>query len=163
MHGIIIDAPVAHRRKLKVNPICRDYGEKDEPYCKYSCPVCDAAGNARISIPYGTPSCPLCGVNLNWERAAIIGDNAVITTDLNAMYPDDGMKGTVCSIIDICTVNTGHGPSCAYRMQSKENPKEPPFLCRREEFTILVNPDEAEETRNEDVMLDLSGSVREPK
>lgn len=79
MHGIIIDAPTAHRRKVKVNPITRAYHESHErPYIKYSCPVCDTVGNTKISVPYGTPRCPLCGVALNWEREIESGDNVVI-------------------------------------------------------------------------------------
>lgn len=40
----------------------------EEPYIKYSCPICDAIGNLHQVIK-GDKNCPLCGVNLDWEES----------------------------------------------------------------------------------------------
>lgn len=69
MNGVITDAKIAHKRKVKVNPIEKHYENKGEqPYIKYGCPVCAAVGNRNISIPYGISNCRLCQVALNWQE-----------------------------------------------------------------------------------------------
>lgn len=69
MNGMIKDARLACRRAVKVNPIKKHYEEPGEaPYIKYACPVCTAVGNTGVQLADGVPSCPLCGVNLNWKE-----------------------------------------------------------------------------------------------
>lgn len=103
MNGVIKDSPLCYKRKVKVNPIARHYENLGEqPYIKYSCPVCDAVGNRPFSITEGTENCPLCGVALNWNRKPEVGDAVVIT---NA-HPDgeddpqDFPLGAICIITE---------------------------------------------------------------
>lgn len=86
MNGVITDSAHAHSRKVKVTPIEKHYEEEGEPpYIKYHCPVCMAAGNRKVSVPYGMKNCRLCGVSLNWQkpkagdRAIHLGTDAVLT------------------------------------------------------------------------------------
>lgn len=56
-----------HQRKTFVVPTPHHYEETGEnPYIKYTCPVCDIAGN-RHQVIKGSNNCPLCNVNLLWE------------------------------------------------------------------------------------------------
>lgn len=99
MNGVIYDAKVAHKRKVKVNPIAHHYEKPGEqPYIKYNCPVCDAVGNKHISVPHGTSHCPLCGVALNWDRKPEIGDTVtMLATKLTeSIFP----KGDICVITE---------------------------------------------------------------
>ena len=78
INGVIRDSGKACRRRVRVNPVERVYSPAGgKPYVKYSCPVCEAVGNSRISIPAGTDSCPLCGVRLNWDRELQAGDEVL--------------------------------------------------------------------------------------
>lgn len=78
MVGVIQNSRYARKRKVAVNPIEHAYhGPDEKPYIKYNCPVCEAVGNWGVSISYGTPACPLCGVRLNWARQPEIGDQVI--------------------------------------------------------------------------------------
>lgn len=96
MNGVIINANHVHARRAAVNPIARHYEEKGErPYIKWSCPVCEAIGNHRVSIPEGIPECPLCGVHLNWNQKPEVGDQVIILGD------DILLAGTICTVKEI--------------------------------------------------------------
>lgn len=95
MNGVITDAKIAHKRKVKVNPIEKHYENKGEqPYIKYGCPVCAAVGNRNISIPYGISNCRLCQVALNWQEPKA-GDRICITNS------DIFEEGTVLVIKEV--------------------------------------------------------------
>lgn len=74
MNGIIVNAKHVHGKHAKVNPIPHHYeGPGEKPYIKWHCPVCEALGNTRVSIPENIPDCSLCGVHLNWEVKPQVG------------------------------------------------------------------------------------------
>lgn len=80
MHGIIQNHKHAYKRRVTVTPIVHSYHEPGEtPYEKFTCPVCNAVGNAKIAIPQDIEQCPLCGVSLNWTRQPEVGDEIIIT------------------------------------------------------------------------------------
>lgn len=98
MNAIIQNAPIAHRRTVKVMPIARHYETPNEtPYIKYNCPVCTAVGNTNIQLSGQPEHCPLCGVALNWDRKPKVGDT-VITTEKpsDIAFPEN----TVCVILE---------------------------------------------------------------
>ena len=69
----------ANKARTKIVPIERHYEEDGKtPYIKYSCPVCEAAGNHHLSFPEGTPDCPFCGVHLEWEDTISEGDKVMV-------------------------------------------------------------------------------------
>lgn len=52
--------------RVSVKPIAHHYEDKgEEPYIKYSCPVCDEFG-ARHALDFGESHCPICNVYLFW-------------------------------------------------------------------------------------------------
>lgn len=66
--GVVKDAGAAYMRTTSVKPIEHHYEEPgEEPYIKYSCPVCEAVGNIHQVTP-GEEKCRLCGVNLIWQN-----------------------------------------------------------------------------------------------
>lgn len=68
INGKAIEAEYAYQRITYINPSKHHYEEPgEEPYIKYSCPVCEAVGNLHQVTP-GEVNCPLCGVNLSWEN-----------------------------------------------------------------------------------------------
>lgn len=63
INGKVTNAEHAYQRITYVHPTKHHYEEPgEEPYIKYSCPVCEAVGN-RLSITQEEKTCPLCGVN----------------------------------------------------------------------------------------------------
>lgn len=87
----------ANKARTKIVPIARHYEENGEiPYIKYSCPVCEAAGNHHLSFPKGTPDCPFCGVHLEWEDEIQEGDKVMV---IKNVYQQDGFPvGTICTV-----------------------------------------------------------------
>lgn len=64
--GKIAEAEYAYQKTSYVYPVEHHYEEPgEEPYVKYSCPVCEAIGNLHQVTP-GEKNCSLCGVNLDW-------------------------------------------------------------------------------------------------
>lgn len=131
LSGIIVNSNKVHKRKVSVNPIARHYEEPgEEPYIKYSCPVCAAVGNYG-QVTEGTPNCMLCGVSLNWDRKPEMGDTVI----LNQILGPDFMEGFQCTIVK----------------DNTEDPREIPYVlkrgekqvgCGKEDFTILVEPED---------------------
>lgn len=105
LSGVIQDAKVVHKRRVKINPIAKHYEKPgEEPYIKYSCPVCHNAGNKNISITEGIPNCPLCGVSLNWDRELQVGDRVVITFQHSSKQALEA--GSICQITKIMKSQT---------------------------------------------------------
>lgn len=68
IQGFVADAEYCYQRITYVRPVERHYEEPgEEPYVKYICPVCDALENIH-QVTLGEKKCPLCGVNLYWEK-----------------------------------------------------------------------------------------------
>lgn len=75
------------KQKVKVKPVEHHYEEDGEPeYIKYGCPLCESLGNEyrkvyshssglfdkdkqfnQCSFSKGTPNCPICGINIDWD------------------------------------------------------------------------------------------------
>ena len=67
IHGVVTDSPYIHKCKAYVIPVAHHYEEAgEEPYIKYSCPVCDSLNN-KHQVHSWQQNCPLCNVNLFWE------------------------------------------------------------------------------------------------
>lgn len=65
--GVVTDSPHIYKCKACVFPVAHHYEEAgEEPYIKYSCPVCDSLNNKHQVHPW-QQNCPLCNVNLFWE------------------------------------------------------------------------------------------------
>lgn len=76
-----IPADVVHKQKVKIKPIEHHYeNDGEEPYVKYSCRLCEQLaekmelfglndyGNfSKFSFSEGTPNCPCCGINIDWD------------------------------------------------------------------------------------------------
>lgn len=143
MNGIILNANIAHRRKVRVNPIPRHYEELGEkPYIKYNCPVCDAIGNTKISIPEGILYCPLCNVALNWDRKPEIGDTVVIRVSNPS---EDKNKEGVFEVGTHCVVVEDHSDDrmyeYPYRLREKGKENGPKWFYPSEAFSILERED----------------------
>lgn len=64
--GVVTKVEFSHRRFTRVKPSEHHYEELGEqPYLKYSCPVCEALGNLHQVLPI-EHNCQLCGVYLYW-------------------------------------------------------------------------------------------------
>lgn len=128
--GVIDDAKTVHKRKMRVTPIETHYEEDGESsYIKYSCPVCHAAGNTGISITKGKPKCPLCGVNLNWDRKPAVGDTVVITKQNATEY--EFYKSTKCVIEQESELNG----NMSYKLRNEAGTKR--LWYPANEFSIL--------------------------
>ena len=57
-----------YKTKIKAIPIAHHY-EKDgeNPYIKYSCPVCEGLGIKHQVHPL-EDNCKICGINLDWSE-----------------------------------------------------------------------------------------------
>lgn len=92
----------ANKARTKIVPIARHYEENGEtPYIKYSCPVCEAAGNHHLSFPKGTPDCPFCGVHLEWEDEIQEGDKVMVIAkrpEVNGYRQKEFPIGTICTV-----------------------------------------------------------------
>ena len=92
----------ANKARTKIVPIERHYEEDGKtPYIKYSCPVCEAAGNHHLSFPEGTPDCPFCGVHLEWEDTISEGDKVMVIMERPKEngYRQEGFPvGTICTV-----------------------------------------------------------------
>lgn len=74
-----------HNQKVSIRPIEHHYEEDGEPeYIKYGCPLCESLSKSypnevmdddepfkRFSFPKGTPQCPCCGINIEWNYKGI--------------------------------------------------------------------------------------------
>lgn len=77
-------AKAVHKQRVKLRPVEHHYEkEGEEPYIKYGCQICDSIAGmvkglsldendgegefTRLSFTKGTPQCPCCGVNIDWE------------------------------------------------------------------------------------------------
>lgn len=143
MNAIILNAPTAHKRKVTVTPLEKHYEEPGEqPYIKYNCPVCTAVGNADISIAKGVTNCPLCGVNLNWDRKPKVGDTLIIND--NPIEDDwepeetDLKNGTICTLIEDHSEDKTY--DYPYKIKAKENKL--PLFFPLEAFAILEENEE---------------------
>lgn len=68
IEGIVAKEKYAYQRITKIKPIAHHYEENGEiPYIKYGCPICEALGN-RFTLTNNIKNCPLCNVNLYWEK-----------------------------------------------------------------------------------------------
>lgn len=68
INGKVKEAEFAYQRITYIRPTEHHYEEMGEnPYIKYSCPVCEAVGNLH-QVTLRDRNCPLCGVYLNWEN-----------------------------------------------------------------------------------------------
>lgn len=70
-----------HNQKVSLRPIEHHYEEDGEPEnIKYSCQLCESLSKQypnkvmdddeqfkRFSFPKGTPQCPCCGINIEWN------------------------------------------------------------------------------------------------
>lgn len=70
-----------HNQKVSLRPIEHHYEEDGEPEnIKYSCQLCENLSKSypnkemdddeqfkRFSFPKGTPQCPCCGINIEWN------------------------------------------------------------------------------------------------
>lgn len=83
----LFPAKAVYKQRVKLRPIEHHYENDGEPpYIKYSCQICEQlAKNAegfplysddeddedgkfvRFSFPEGTPNCPCCGINIDWN------------------------------------------------------------------------------------------------
>lgn len=125
--GVIRNAEYAFQRKVKVNPIRKQYHEPGEPeYCKYNCPVCQAVGNTHISIPYLDEHCPLCNVALNWSDMLELGIDVLVLTE-----PEDKNKGFIVSLPD-------ETKESQYGIQFYHDPKPNTFYYPAQELTVLT-------------------------
>ena len=69
MEGHYFRTGKLYRDRVCVRPVEHHYEDEGEPpQIKYGCPVCEQFG-ARHSMAEGTPSCPICGVHLLWQRS----------------------------------------------------------------------------------------------
>ena len=73
------------KQKVKVKPVEHHYEEDGEQeYIKYGCPLCENLSKSypnevmdddeqfkRFSFPKGTPQCPCCGINIEWNYKGI--------------------------------------------------------------------------------------------
>ena len=78
----VFGAKSVARQAIKVDPIEHHYEEKGDPeYIKYSCPICDEVEKEYSkkcpdkdkkfqghSLVKGIPTCPCCGININWSK-----------------------------------------------------------------------------------------------
>ena len=65
--GNVKESKIVCHKTTAVKPIEHHYEDQgEEPYIKYSCPVCQALGNLH-QVTRGDKNCPLCNVNLCWE------------------------------------------------------------------------------------------------
>lgn len=80
------------KQKVKVKPVEHHYEEDGEPeYIKYGCPLCESLGNEyrkfysyssglfdkdkqfnQFSFSKGTPNCPICGINIDWDYKSLL-------------------------------------------------------------------------------------------
>lgn len=74
-----------HNQKVSLRPIEHHYEEDGEPEnIKYSCQLCENLSKSypnkemdddeqfkRFSFPKGTPQCPCCGINIEWNYKEI--------------------------------------------------------------------------------------------
>lgn len=68
IEGKVIDSKFMYKRIVKIKPVEHHYEEPGErPYIKYGCPICELFGN-RLTIDKSHKNCPLCGVNLFWDK-----------------------------------------------------------------------------------------------
>lgn len=68
INGVVKESEYLNRRISLIKPTELYYEESEEqPYIKYSCPVCATIGNLHQITP-DQDNCPLCGVNLVWEN-----------------------------------------------------------------------------------------------
>ena len=68
IRGYVVRSDQVCRRRVGLCPTELRYEEGGEaPDRKYGCPVCESLGNKHF-FSYGTRNCPLCGVNLDWEK-----------------------------------------------------------------------------------------------
>lgn len=68
-HKIDYEGELFCKVTLRIAPVEHHYeNDKGEPYIKYGCPICEAAG-IRHSIYQGCRRCPVCGAYLLWEKA----------------------------------------------------------------------------------------------
>ena len=129
--GVIRNAEYAFQRKVKVNPIRKQYHDLGEPeYYKYNCPVCQAVGNTHISIPYLDEHFPLCNVALNWSYMLELGIDVLVLTE-----PEDKNKGFIVSLPD-------ETKESQYGIQFYHDPKRDTFYYPAQELTVLTAPDE---------------------
>lgn len=83
----IFPSKMVHKQKVKLRPIEHHYeSEGEEPYIKYGCQICETLAKevegiplyaddendergkfVRFSFPEGTPNCPCCGINIDWD------------------------------------------------------------------------------------------------
>ena len=101
IYGTIRRTP-ANKARRKIVPLARHYEENGEtPYIKYSCPICEAAGNHHLSFPKGTPDCPFCGVHLEWEEEIQEGDTVIVLVKRSKEngFEEEGFPiGTICTV-----------------------------------------------------------------
>lgn len=117
---VVTTAEVVHKQQVRLRPVAHHYEKQGEkPYIKYGCPICEAIARdfepkdedegtfSRFSIPEGTTKCPVCGVNLAWDKEVELIDD------------------TDKCINTGCDNNCGFEPKCMYGCHHME--------CRRTE------------------------------
>lgn len=68
LKGKVTESEYSFQRITYVKPTENHYENVGEnPYIKYSCPVCELLGN-KNQVPIGISNCSLCNVNLLWEE-----------------------------------------------------------------------------------------------
>ena len=79
-------AKCVERQKVKLRPIERHYEKENESEkIKYSCQLCESLSREypnkvldednqfkNFSFPKGTPQCPCCGINIDWDYKKVI-------------------------------------------------------------------------------------------
>lgn len=68
MDGFYFKTDKIYRDRVCVRPVPHHYEEVDsQPYIKYGCPICELFG-ARHALERYISACPICGVNLLWQK-----------------------------------------------------------------------------------------------
>lgn len=84
LFGTVWEGKACHAR-VKIRPVSHRYEDPytEEPYMKYTCPVCALVGGSRVGIPEGSVNCPICGVALDWgmEEPIREGDKVLLLSD----------------------------------------------------------------------------------
>lgn len=119
--GVIKDEKKAYKRLVSVNPVAHHYEEdRQRPYIKFGCPVCEAVGN-RVQVTPGLGSCMLCGVSLNWDRTIEPGDRVILRQTVNGVR-----EGEVCTVEDVTKDSADNIAFCT-------------LIYENESFTALPN------------------------
>lgn len=71
MEGRYYRVDKSYQGRVCVRPIEKHYDvDCEPPIIKFCCPVCEQFGS-KHSLADGTPTCPICGVNLLWNEISV--------------------------------------------------------------------------------------------